>query len=146
MKEKPYYHYVCENICLYNLRGTLLPFDSNLGQYYSDFPGDRILAMKVDLHVASEHEIIKEISFSPDGKVIASPSFSTVKLLAATSECPDLDYFLNRTSLPSHELYDLKCPLIEHKSLVTRCAFAPRDMILATGCVDGEVYIHQPVL
>ena len=146
LKKKPYYHYVCENICLYNVRGTFLPFDPNLDEYYSDFPGDRILAMKEDLHVASEHETIKEISFSPDGKVIASPSFNTVKLLAATSECPDLDYFLQSTSLPSHELYDLKCPLIEHKSLVTCCAFAPRDMMLATGCVDGEVYIHQPVL
>ena len=149
LQKKPYYNYVCENICLYDVRNTLAHCDSELGQYYSDFPRGRLLAVKEDVHVAYDYELIKEINFSPDGRLIAAPSSNTVKLLAATSECPNFDHFLNqkqKTSLQPSDLYDLQCPLIKHQNPVICCAFAPRDMLLATGCTDGQVYIHQPVL
>ena len=116
---------------------------------YKDFPGQWMLAMKDhEIHDINNYEI-KEIAFSPDGRLLADPSCNTVKLFAATSECPMFDVHfrdpIENASLPS-ELYDLQCPLIEHQSPVLCCAFAPRDVLLATGCMNGEICIHQPVL
>ena len=139
---------VHETTCLYDVRNTTAWCDSELGQYYSDFPDHRMLAVKK--HEFFAPDFIKEISFSPDGRLIAAPLSNTVKLLAATSECPNFDlYFRNpkqNTSSSPCELFDLQCPLVEHHNPVLCCAFAPRDMMLATGCMDGEIYIHQPVL
>ena len=138
---------LCETTCLYDIRDTCAQCNSELGQYYSDFPDKRVLTVKE--HEFYARDFIKEITFSPDGRLIATPLSNTVKLLAATSECPNFDaYFHNpmeNASLPS-ELCDLQCPLIEHQSPVLCCAFAPRDVLLATGCMDGEIRIHQPVL
>ena len=136
-----------ETTCLYDIRDTFFLCDSELGRYYRDFPDQRMLAIKE--HEFYARDFIKEISFSPDGRVIATPLSNTVKLLAATSNCPNFDVHfrnpLQNTSLPS-ELCDLQCTLIEHQNPVLCCAFAPRDMLLATGCMDGEIYIHQPVI
>lgn len=138
-----------EATCLYDVRDTLAhnQWHTKLGQYYSDFPNRRMLAMKK--HEFYARDFIKEIAFSPDGRLIAAPLSNTVKLFAATSECPNFDsYFRDpsqNTSIPS-ELYELWCPLMEHQDPVLCCAFAPRDMLLATGSMDGEIYIHQPVL
>ena len=137
---------VYETTCLYDIRNTIAQCDSELGQYYSDFPDHRMLAIKK--HEFFAPDFIKEICFSPDGRLIAAPLSNTVKLLAATSECPNFDlYFQNpkQNSSPC-ELFDIQCPLTEHNNPVLCCAFAPRDMLLATGCMDGEIYIHQPVL
>ena len=136
---------VYETTCLYDIRNTTTQCDSELSRYYSNFPDHRMLAAKK--HEFFAPDFIKEISFSPDGRVIAAPLSNTVKLLAATSDCPDFgSHFHQSTSLPPHELFDLQCPLVEHQNPVLCCAFAPRDMLLATGCMDGEIYIHQPVL
>ena len=136
-----------EATSLYDIRDTHVLCRSELSQYYSDFPQQRMLAIKK--HEFYARDFIKEISFSPDGRVIASPLANTVKLLAATPECPNFDfYFWNpkgNNALPS-ELCDLQCPLSGHQNSVLCCAFAPRDVLLATGCMDGEIYIHQPVL
>ena len=151
LQKRPYYNYVCENICLYDVRNTLnlAQCNTELDQYYSDFPRGRMLAVKEDVHVACDYELIKDISFSPDGRLIATPLANTVKLLAATPKCLNFDHFLNpmqKTSLPPSVLYDIRCPLIKLHSPVICCAFAPRDTLLATGSVDGEIHIHQPVL
>ena len=66
--------------------------------------------MKEDVHVAYDYELIKEINFSPDGRLIAVPSSNTVKLFAATSNCANFEHFLNikqKNSLPPTDLYDL---------------------------------------
>ena len=137
-----------ETTCLYDIRNTIAHCDSELGQYYNDFPDHRMLAIK--RHEFFAPNFIKEISFSPDGRLIATPVSNTVKLLAATSECLNFDlHFQNpkqNTSPSPCELLDVQCPLREHHSPVLCCAFAPRDVLLATGCMDGEIYIHQPVL
>ena len=139
---------VYETTCLYDIRNTIVQCDSELGRYYSDFPDHRVLAIKRHEFFAPDY--IKEISFSPDGRLIATPLSNTVKLLAATSECPNFDqHFRNpkQDTLPSpHELFDIQCPLKEHHNPVLCCTFAPRDVLLVTGCMDGEIYIHQPVL
>lgn len=136
-----------ETTCLYDIRDTLAHGNSQLSQFYSDHPKQRVLAIKE--HEFYAQEFIKEISFSPDGRLVASPLSNTVKLLAATSECPKFDLHFRdprQSNLPPSQLCDLQCPLTTHQSPVLCCAFAPRDVLLATGCMDGEVYIHQPVL
>jgi len=136
-----------ETTCLYDIRDTHTQCNSELWQYYSDFPDQRILAIKE--HKFYAHEYIKEISFSPDGRLIATPVSNTVKLLTVTSECTDPNlYFQNprQNSLLSSELYDVQCSLTSHKDPVLCCAFAPRDVLLATGCMNGEIFIHQPVI
>ena len=115
------------------MRNTLTYCHSELGQYYSDFPRGRMLAVKEDMHVAYDYELIKEINFSPDGRLIAAPSSNTIKLFVATSDCANFDHFLNikqKNSLLSTDLYDLQYPLMKHQDPVICCAFAPRDMLL----------------
>lgn len=147
LQRRNFIAYDYESTCIYDVRDSHTQCHSELGQYYSDFPERRMLAIKK--HEIYAHDFIKEICFSPDGRLIAAPLSNTVQLLAASAECPNIDLHFQKlnqdTSLPS-KLCDLQCPLIAHKNPVLCCTFAPRDVLLATGCMDGEIYIHQPVL
>lgn len=85
---------------------------------------------------------IKEIAFSSDGRMICSPFGYGVRLLTFDSEC--------------HELCDLDigspCQLHEvasnmsHTKEVVTTKFSPTHCLLVTGCLNGKVDFHQPVL
>lgn len=96
-------------------------------------------------------DIIKEIHFSSDGKVIASPYRCGVRLLAVDADCTPADVFFD-DRFHSRER-DLCSPDMEvvhelsgHRAAVLTSRFAHHDMLLASGCSEGVVHFHQPQL
>ena len=94
-------------------------------------------------------DYMKEISFSKDGRVLASPFKTGVRLLAVDSDCTPMDvYFDGRyhsqdKSLCSPDL-EVVSTSLGHQSAVLSCCFANHDMILGTGCLQGQVVFHKP--
>jgi len=85
---------------------------------------------------------IKEQSFSPCGRFIASPFGYGVRLLGFSESGADLS-----TCVPSEpvRLYELGTKL-GHNEVVLSSAFSPCHWLLATGCLSGRIVWHQPVL
>jgi len=85
---------------------------------------------------------IKEQSFSPCGRFIASPFGYGVRLLGFSEKGTDLS-----SCVPSEpvRLYELGTKL-GHNEVVLSSAFSPCHWLLATGCLSGRIVWHQPVL
>jgi len=85
---------------------------------------------------------IKEQSFSPCGRIIASPFGHGVRLLGFNSGVEDLAYCV--PDKPT-KLYELGT-MLGHDEVVLSSAFSPNNYLLATGCLSGRLVWHQPVL
>jgi len=85
---------------------------------------------------------IKEQSFSPCGRFIASPFAYGVRLLGFSEQGSDLS-----SCVPSEpvRLCELGTKL-GHNEVVLSSAFSPCHWLLATGCLSGRIVWHQPVL
>nr|XP_002737209.1 PREDICTED: DDB1- and CUL4-associated factor 10-like [Saccoglossus kowalevskii] len=85
---------------------------------------------------------IKELCFSPDGRIVCSPYGYGVRLLAFNDKCQELcDCHPNTPQ----ELYELKT-IVCHRRTVLTSKFSPMHNLLATGCQAGRIVIHQPKL
>lgn len=95
---------------------------------------------------------IKEISFSRDGRVLASPCELCVRLLAVDPSFTPADvYFDDRyhsrdKALCSLEFEEIRVSCHGHTDPVLTCKFANNDCLLATGCLRGNVNFHWPRL
>ena len=94
-------------------------------------------------------DYIKEISFSKDGRVLASPSEEGVRLFAVNQECTPIDlYFDERFHSEEKSLNSLDLDVVQsslgHSSPVLTCKFAHHDLLLGTGCLRGQVAFHKP--
>uniref|UniRef100_A0A915L1V0 Uncharacterized protein n=1 Tax=Romanomermis culicivorax TaxID=13658 RepID=A0A915L1V0_ROMCU len=100
---------------------------------------------------------IKEQSFSADGRLIASPHGSGVRLLAFSSDfrelcdCDDLACLAKNSRAPSRPKISKLVPtgvtLNPDSSKIVLCTkFSPTHLLLASGCLGGNVSFHQPVL
>ena len=93
---------------------------------------------------------IKEINFSRDGRVLASPCERGVRLLAVDLDCTPADvYFDPRyrgNALPAQQGFEVIHRLGGHKGDVLTTCFANNDFTLASGCFEGEVLFHKPQL
>jgi WD repeat-containing protein 32 len=88
---------------------------------------------------------IKEISFSRDGRLLASPFGFGVRLLAFDSLCHemcDLNVSDLDVAVQMHEV----ASNMSHTKEVLAAKFSPTDCLLVTGCLCGKVGFHQPVL
>jgi len=93
---------------------------------------------------------IKEPCFSNDGRIICSPFAHGVRLLSFDSECNELE---GANSLePSltapnkaNELQEV-ASIYSHQNLVVATTYSPVHQLLVTGCLDGQIGFHQPVL
>lgn len=103
-----------------------------------------------DISPSESRDYIKEICFSRDGRVLASPHENGVRLLAIDTQCTSPEvYFDNRYH--SQHKHD-NCPDFEvvlhtpdtHLSPVLTCKFAHNDFILATGSQAGTVAFTSP--
>ena len=93
---------------------------------------------------------IKEICFSGDGQVLASPHENGVRIFSVDPYCtpPDI-YFDNRYRSPHKEFC---CPDLEevfslpevHSSPVLTCRFSHHDIIIASGSMAGTVAFTSP--
>lgn len=86
---------------------------------------------------------IKEVSFSPDGIVLASPFGLGVRLLSFNQRLEDLSVCRQDTPTTLNVVGNIAdC----HKDVVLSTAFSPHQFSLVTGCLAGNVIWHQPVL
>ncbi len=86
---------------------------------------------------------IKEVNFSSDGRLIASPYGFGLRLLAFSPDCQELCDV--QSSREPRELYELTSNM-SHNTPVVATKFSPTHCLLVTGCLSGKVDFHQPVL
>ncbi len=86
---------------------------------------------------------IKEVNFSSDGRLIASPYGFGLRLLAFSPDCQELCDI--ESSREPRELYELTSNM-SHNTPVVATKFSPTHCLLVTGCLSGKVDFHQPVL
>jgi len=86
---------------------------------------------------------IKEQSFSPCGRFIASPFGFGVRLLAFSDTCSDLSTCAPAQGQPPVKLYEVGSNY-GHNEVVLSTAFSPTHWLLATGCLHGRISWHQP--
>ena len=96
-------------------------------------------------------DYIKEISFSKDGRVLASPNKEGVRLFAIDQQCTPLDLYFDECFHSEEKLLNsLDLNLVQsslgHCSSVLTCKFAHHDMLIGTGCLRGQVHFHKPQL
>lgn len=83
---------------------------------------------------------IKELCFSPDGRLICSPYGYGVRLLAFDESCGELtDCVPVQTSC----LREVRA-IYSHSDVVLTTKFSPTHCQLASGCLSGRVALYQP--
>ncbi|XP_064200313.1 DDB1- and CUL4-associated factor 10-like [Anguilla rostrata] len=85
---------------------------------------------------------IKELCFSPDGRLICSPYGYGVRLLAFDGSCGELTDCLPSDSLPT-SLREVRS-IYSHSDVVLTTKFSPTHCQLASGCLSGRVSLYQP--
>ena len=96
------------------------------------------------------HGYIKELSFSPDGRVIVSPFEAGYRILAFNGDCDEMNVDVgpirSRTQVnQSKELREVK-RFQPHVQNVLTTKFSPTHQLIASGCFGGRVVFTQPML
>ena len=128
---------------LYDLRHPYCPYltyehvHKNYVRYIDEWSPDETI------------DYIKEISFSKDGRVLASPSEEGARLFAIDQRCTPVDlYFDERFRSEEKSLNSVDLDVVQtslgHSSPVLTCKFAHHDLLLGTGCLRGQVAFHKP--
>lgn len=86
---------------------------------------------------------IKELCFSADGRLICSPYKQGIRLLAFDNKCAEMSHCLNDHPTKLVELSRISgC----HRKSVVSTKFSPTHLMLVSGCLDGKISWHHPVL
>ena len=85
---------------------------------------------------------IKEISFSPEGRVICSPYKLGYRILSFNSQCNEICDCVKNESQMMHVL----TKTLPHPNFVVTTRFSPNQCQIASGCLGGRVIFSQPVL
>lgn len=83
---------------------------------------------------------IKELCFSPDGRMIASPHGYGIRLLGFDSQCSELVDCMPKEAGTLQEIRSL----YSHKDVVLTTKFSPTHCQIASGCLSGRVSLYQP--
>lgn len=83
---------------------------------------------------------IKELCFSPDGRLICSPYGYGVRLLAFDENCGELDDCMPVQTSCLREIRSI----YSHSDVVLTTKFSPTHCQLASGCLSGRVALYQP--
>lgn len=86
---------------------------------------------------------IKELCFSTDGRLVCSPLERGVRLLAFDPDIRELSDCVPAT--PPRPLVHVLTN-VSHSNYVVSTKFSPTHFLLASGCLNGQVCFHQPVL
>ncbi|KAF2358845.1 WD40 repeat [Trinorchestia longiramus] len=86
---------------------------------------------------------IKELCFSSDGRLICSPFKQGVRLLAFDHNCSEMSHCVSEQ--PQKLVVLSRLPSCHRKSVVST-RFSPTHLMLVSGCLDGKIAWHQPVL
>ena len=85
---------------------------------------------------------IKELCFSSDGRMIISPFGYGVRMLAFNPQCSEVSDCVPTRPLQLYELASNMC----HSYIVVSAKHSPTHCLFVTGCLNGKVCFHQPVL
>ncbi|XP_061101498.1 DDB1- and CUL4-associated factor 10 [Conger conger] len=83
---------------------------------------------------------IKELCFSPDGRLICSPYGYGVRLLAFDERCGELSDCPRASTSCLREVRSV----YSHSDVVLTTKFSPTHCQLASGCLSGQVSLYQP--
>ncbi|KAM8965087.1 DDB1- and CUL4-associated factor 10-like [Sarcophilus harrisii] len=83
---------------------------------------------------------IKELCFSPDGRLISSPHGYGIRLLGFDTQCSELFDCLPNRARPLQEIHSL----YSHNDVVLTTKFSPTHCQIASGCLGGCVSLYQP--
>ncbi|XP_064191344.1 DDB1- and CUL4-associated factor 10 [Anguilla rostrata] len=83
---------------------------------------------------------IKELCFSPDGRLICSPYGYGVRLLAFDGSCGELWDCRRAETSRLREVRSIH----SHSDVVLTTKFSPTHCQLASGCLSGQVSLYQP--
>ncbi|XP_051699829.1 DDB1- and CUL4-associated factor 10 isoform X2 [Oryctolagus cuniculus] len=83
---------------------------------------------------------IKELCFSPDGRMISSPHGYGIRLLGFDKQCSELVDCLPREASPLRVIRSL----YSHNDVVLTTKFSPTHCQIASGCLSGRVSLYQP--
>ncbi len=86
---------------------------------------------------------IKEVSFSPDGRLLCSPCGRGLRLLAFNERCDDLSGCVPEAP---KQLCVVSAFEDCHREAVLSSSFAPYGFSLVTGCLGGKIVWHQPIV
>ncbi|XP_061056202.1 DDB1- and CUL4-associated factor 10 isoform X3 [Eubalaena glacialis] len=83
---------------------------------------------------------IKELCFSPDGRMISSPHGYGIRLLGFDKQCSELIDCLPKEASPLRVIRSL----YSHNDVVLTTKFSPTHCQIASGCLSGRVSLYQP--
>ncbi|XP_066472903.1 DDB1- and CUL4-associated factor 10 [Tiliqua scincoides] len=83
---------------------------------------------------------IKELCFSPDGRMISSPHGYGIRLLGFDTQCSELIDCMPKEAAPLQEIRSL----YSHSDVVLTTKFSPTHCQIASGCLSGRVSLYQP--
>lgn len=83
---------------------------------------------------------IKELCFSPDGRMISSPHGYGIRLLGFDKQCSELVDCLPKEASPLRVIRSL----YSHNDVVLTTKFSPTHCQVASGCLSGRVSLYQP--
>ncbi|XP_028911915.1 DDB1- and CUL4-associated factor 10 isoform X2 [Ornithorhynchus anatinus] len=83
---------------------------------------------------------IKELCFSPDGRMISSPHGYGIRLLGFDVQCSELVDCLPKEAGLLQEIRSL----YSHNDVVLTTKFSPTHCQIASGCLSGRVSLYQP--
>lgn len=132
------------------LNSGLIGLNSSYSAYFRQHPEQRNKVIKNlprMTHFKEEKTVgkgfIKELCFSSDGRIVASPYDRGVRLLAFNEKCQELS-----ACVPDHpqELRTIVELNDYHKDIVVSCKFSPTHYQLVSGCLGSEIKWYQPVV
>ena len=85
---------------------------------------------------------IKEVSFSSDGRLVCSPFAFGLRLLSFDSGCREMCDCLPQSPAFLREV----TTNVSHSNVCVTCKWSPTHCLLVSGCLNGKVDFHQPLL
>ncbi|XP_044271130.1 DDB1- and CUL4-associated factor 10 homolog [Tribolium madens] len=123
---------------------------NSYSDYFQQHPEERnkvIVNLPRLTHYIKEENVgrgyIKELCYSPDGRVICSPYNKGIRLLGFSEKYEELSYCVPEKPRQLTTLLELND---YHSQIVVSCKFNPRNFMLVSGCLNGEIVWYKPVL
>lgn len=118
--------------------------------YFQQHPEERnkvIVNLPRLTHYMEEKNVgrgfIKELCYSPDGRIICSPYDNGVRLLGFNENYQELTYCVPAKARQLVQLVEMSG---YHSSIVVSCKFSPTGLLLVSGCLNGEIVWYKPML
>ena len=114
----------------------------------SDSPAPRKIHVNIPrmTHYIEEPNVgrgfIKEVCFTNDGRFLCSPFAFGVRILAFNSRCQELCDCVPNKPAVLHEVTSN----MSHGNVVVAVNCSPTECLMVSGCLNGKVDFHQPVL